>query len=192
MSKFKGKWLALFSQTGSEICEISERIGRYPNGVITDNIDKKPLIDNRIYKNIDRFIATDYRSKSLAERKATYDYYLEQYDIITLHGWLNIIPAKVCEDYNIYNGHPGLITYYPELKGRDPQERAWSRLGDYMFIGSVIHKVTAEVDCGEVLVEDKVFASTVTTLDDTYVALKQTSLNSWVDFFKYKHYNKSC
>jgi folate-dependent phosphoribosylglycinamide formyltransferase PurN len=150
------------------------------------------LIDTRIYKNINRFIATDYRSKSLTEREETYDYYLRQYDIITLHGWLNIIPAKVCEDYNIYNGHPGLITLYPELKGRDPQLKAWNSLCRYMYLGSVVHNVTATVDAGKVITEDKVFAAIVETLDETYDILKQTSLNSWVDFFKYKHYNKVC
>ena len=33
-------------------------------------------------------------------------------------------PGEVCEKRNIYNGHPGLITQYPQLKGKDPQQKA--------------------------------------------------------------------
>ena len=48
----KMKWIALFSQTGSEICEVSKKIGRWPNWVVTnkqtwDNINPE-LIDNTI------------------------------------------------------------------------------------------------------------------------------------------------
>jgi folate-dependent phosphoribosylglycinamide formyltransferase PurN len=58
---------------------------------------------------------------------------LEQFPdaIVTLHGWLRVIPAYVCERSRIYNGHPGLITKYPELKGKDPQVRAFIKEGKY-------------------------------------------------------------
>ena len=69
--------------------------------------------------------------------------------IITLHGWLRIMPPEICNRYEIYNGHPGLITKYPELKGKDPQMRAWE--GDYEFCGSVLHRVTEGVDEGEII-----------------------------------------
>jgi formyltetrahydrofolate hydrolase len=191
MSKFKGKWLAFFSQTGSEICELSQKLGRYPNCIITDNTLNTPVIDERIY-SYGQLISSKYRGLTNDQKIKYYRDYAPHYDVITLHGWLNIVPAEICEQYKIYNGHPGLITLYPELKGRDPQLKAWNSLCTYMYIGSVVHNVTATVDAGRVITEDKVFAAVVETLDETYSALKQTSLNSWVDFFKYKHYNKVC
>ena len=46
-----------------------------------------------------------------------------KHDLITLHGYLRIIPENICKQCkHIYNGHPGLINMYPELKGKDPQE----------------------------------------------------------------------
>ena len=51
--------------------------------------------------------------------------------LITLNGWLRIVPPDKCAKYNIYNGHPGLITKYPELKGKDPQQRMWENIHEY-------------------------------------------------------------
>jgi folate-dependent phosphoribosylglycinamide formyltransferase PurN len=81
----------------------------------------------------------------------------------------------------IYNGHPGLITYYPELKGKDPQIRAWE--GKYETVGSVVHKVTEGVDEGGV-VRFSAVKNVATDLDTMYDLLKQTSLDSWIKFFK--------
>ena len=104
--------------------------------------------------------------------------------IITLNGWLRIVPASKCNMYNIYNGHPGLITKYPELKGKDPQKRAWESIASYSKIGSVVHKVVAEVDAGEVMVEKSAGTKHIYNLDKTYDALKKTSFNAWLEFLK--------
>jgi len=174
------KWAAFYSQTGSEICDISDKLGRYPDLVITDNVTGEPKTDSRIV-NSKAINTRQYRSLSKQEK---IDYYniLDGYDIITLHGWLNIVPASVCNKYRMYNGHPGLITYYPELKGKDPQKRAWENIASYMYIGSVIHNVTAEVDGGNVAVQKKRLSVNCTSLDETYKELKETSLETWVEF----------
>jgi folate-dependent phosphoribosylglycinamide formyltransferase PurN len=84
----------------------------------------------------------------------------------------------------MYNGHPGLITYYPELKGKDPQKRAWENIASYTYIGSVIHDVTAEVDSGNIFFQKKRFSVNCTSLDETYKELKETSLETWVEFLE--------
>ena len=73
--------------------------------------------------------------------------------IVTLHGWLRIVPPYVCERSKIYNGHPGLITKYPELKGKDPQEKAFKL--KHKTIGCVLHKVSAGVDEGKIVMEER-------------------------------------
>jgi folate-dependent phosphoribosylglycinamide formyltransferase PurN len=173
------KWIALFSQTGSEICNISEEIGRYPDIVLTDNV--KGYIDERLIANT-TVLRRDYKPLSKDEKKKYYTEYFDNSNLHTLHGWLNIVPVEVCKEFTIYNGHPGLITYYPELKGKDPQVRVWDSICKYMYVGSVIHKVTPVVDDGEVVASYKMFGLHCIDLESTFEIHKKTSLISWINF----------
>jgi folate-dependent phosphoribosylglycinamide formyltransferase PurN len=112
--------------------------------------------------------------------------------LVTLNGWLRIVPPDKCSKFNIYNGHPGLITKYPELKGKDPQQRTWDNLHKYEYIGSVVHKVVEEVDAGEVEEEESVYTAnnTLASVDDVYNTLRGTSLRAWCRFLKERLYNK--
>jgi len=108
-----GKWIAFFSQTGNEIAEVSNQLGRWPDVIITNERPARLRKINQevLSKNITTLpnqpTVEDYRSV-LAEAIGTDAY------VITLHGWLRVIPAEVIEEYStIYNGHPGLITKYP-------------------------------------------------------------------------------
>ena len=101
--------------------------------------------------------------------------------IVTLHGWLRIVPPRICEKHTIFNGHPGLITEYPELKGKDPQIRTFE--GKYPVAGAVIHKVTAGVDEGKVLVEER-FNAMDLSLDDLFRILRDRSLYMWTGLLK--------
>ena len=93
----------------------------------------------------------------------------------------------MCEQYNIYNGHPGLITKYPELKGKDPQVRAYE--GKYETAGSVIHEVVPEVDAGKILKEGEVDIKDK-SLDEVYSSLHKLSTDLWIDFLKEKFNNE--
>ena len=101
--------------------------------------------------------------------------------IVTLHGWLRIVPPYVCERSKIYNGHPGLITKYPELKGKDPQEKAYKL--KHEEIGCVLHKVTAGVDEGKIILEEK-FNTYGLDLDGLFRTLRDRSLYMWINFLK--------
>lgn len=168
-------WIAFFSQTGSEIANISEALGRYPDLIITN---KDPEKCQDVDQRIDRLYHIS-RKPSVEE----YEEILGGFEnpIITLHGYLRILPEEICKKYEIYNGHPGLITEYPELKGKDPQLRAFE--GKYEQAGAVLHKVIPEVDEGEVIDESK-FSSKDLTLDELFRILKEVSLNMWCKFLK--------
>jgi methionyl-tRNA formyltransferase len=185
-------WLALYSQTGSEIVNLSKQLGFSPDRVITDNLDHSkwdPEISSYCKSIIVNSIKGCYKNVKLE----FYRTLLKDYDVITLHGWLNIIPPEICEEFKLYNGHPGLINYYPELKGKDPQVRAFNNIGSYLYVGSVIHEVTKDIDCGDIICYNKISnVKCGETLDETFNCLKQTSLNSWVDFFTNKRYNIVC
>jgi len=183
------KWVAFFTQTGSEICDLSERINIKPSLIITDNVYDDPTVDSRIH-TMPCVKRINYKVRNKQEKEDMYREHLKDADVITLHGWLNIVPPVICNKFRIYNGHPGLITLYPELKGKNPQERVFESIGKYMYVGSVVHKVTSEIDGGDVIVAAKTYNTHCSTLDETYATLKKTSLDSWVDFFNHKCYNQ--
>jgi len=75
-------WIALYSQTGSELKELSSIIGRKPNIVYTNN----------------KAIAGHMSHEMIMNKISRYDEAL-----ITLHGYLRILPPEVCH-LNILNG----------------------------------------------------------------------------------------
>lgn len=170
-------WITFFSQTGAEIADLSEKLGRWPDLIITN---KRPehlrTIDSRIPKDILRWTSN---KPELYE----YIWLLQEYKsaIISLHGWLRVMPPEVCNIFEIYNGHPGLITEYPELKGKDPQVRAFE--GKYPVAGAVVHKVVAGVDEGEVIAEER-FNTYGLDLDGLFLTLRDRSLYMWTNFLK--------
>jgi len=169
------KWITFFSQTGAEIADLSENIGRWPDLIITNQRpDHLRTIDHRIVE----YGYTEVPNKPTVE---DYETVLQDNSIITLHGWLRIMPPVICNKYLIYNGHPELITKYPELKGKDPQVRAFE--GKYPVAGAVIHKVTAGVDEGEVLGEASVRVEGL-DLDKTFTILSKLSHGLWGAFLE--------
>lgn len=175
------KWFALFSQTGSEIVELSKALGRKPDLLVTNNFEEK----NKFHPGVRELKVTIQTSRHdmLMDYFRSQAIYNPEDVLITLHGYLRIIPEDVCTKYNMINGHPGLITVYPELKGKDPQVRAWE--GDYRIVGSVVHKVTPGVDEGEVL-SSVAYTNRCDSLDEMYGLLKRSSLESWLWYLKGK------
>ena len=115
------KWISFFSQTGSEIADISEALGQAPDVIITnDRPDHLRTIDERIEKQ-------GYFTWANKPSEEDYISLLEAYPdaIVTLHGWLRIVPPYVCERSKIYNGHPGLITKYPPEFNFISESKIW-------------------------------------------------------------------
>jgi folate-dependent phosphoribosylglycinamide formyltransferase PurN len=175
----KRDWVAFFSQTGTEIANISVFHKSVPTCIVHNkrNLDK---VNSWVLQQVKK------QSTSIIQlpAKPTVDDYfsvLEKYKnpIITLHGYLRIIPKEICEKYEMYNLHPGLITKYPDLKGKDPQDRAFHK--KYPTIGCVIHRVTPEVDSGEIMLEHEI-NSQHADLDRLYVDLHALASVMWCHF----------
>jgi len=177
------KWIAFFSQTGSEIVDLSKRLGRKPDLIVTNNFEDKIKFHPGI-----REMGVTIMS---AKHDMIMNYFRNQViynvseTIISLHGYLRILPADICEKYEIYNGHPGAITLYPELKGKDPQEKVWQENEKYTTIGSVVHRCTAELDDGEVL-KAVYLRNRNYTKEELYTSLKMTSSSAWLFFLREK------
>jgi folate-dependent phosphoribosylglycinamide formyltransferase PurN len=175
-------WIVFFSQTGGEIADLAERLGKWPTRIITN---KRPAdlrtIDPRIVDHGYIEVSNKPTEKELLD---ILQYF--QDPIITLHGWLRIMPEDICKTYEIYNGHPGLITDYPELKGKDPQVRTWEGIKKdiYPTAGCVIHRVTAGVDEGKVLSFERFATWDIATLDELFDTLRDRSLYLWVNLLR--------
>lgn len=172
------KWFAFFSHTGSEIVMLAENLGIVPDVIVTNNSPGDTSINNRLLK-----FNTQFKYTTKSPEASDYDAILSECDdecIVTLHGWMRIIPKEICRDYEIYNLHPGLITKYPELKGKDPQAKA-TRLG-HDRVGVVIHRVTEHVDEGEILAESSAMNPCTGSLD---IYLHGMAQHAWLEFFNH-------
>lgn len=172
--------IALFSHTGQEIYDLAQILGKWPDVIVTN---ERPKDKRQIYPELEatgRFLEVPNRPT-----EETLDCVFSTFEnpIITLHGWMRIMPPGLCWKYNMYNLHPAPL-HYPEyefLKGQDPQQRAWE--ANCKKIGTVIHRVTAGVDEGKILYANEYTVQDRLTLDETFTILRQLSLDLWVQFW---------
>lgn len=176
------RWVAFFSHTGTEIYNLSQKIGRFPDRIITN----KPPGDKTIHKKlIGRVDVVYVRNRPDVE---DYQRVLKDDDcVVTLHGWMRIVPKPVCKEFEIYNLHPGLITKYPQLKGADPQAKVANEPDESKFkeVGCVIHRVTPKVDDGKVYAScstSNVFSGEATLTEH----LHDMATQLWVDFLTHE------
>jgi len=169
------RWIALFSQTGSEIANLAHTLGKAPHMIITNN------------RKMETWNPGVGETHSILMRGTHSDIvdYLNMIEpaIITLHGYLRILPESVCKRHTIYNGHPGDIITYPALKGKDPQKKA-IELG-LPSTGVVLHKVIPAVDDGPVQARETI-KITDQTEEELIYDLKEIQLRLWTNFLKGK------
>lgn len=168
-------WIALFSQTGSEIVSLSKELGREPDHAFYNRRDFGSV-------KLDNYVQCDHDNIMN---------WLRRFDstnaIITLHGYLRIIPEDICTKHQgrLYNGHPAAIDIFPDLKGKDPQERTWENKEKYLIIGSVVHEVTPGIDEGKI-VSSVHYSNRAHNKDELYSMLKKCSHEAWMWFMRRK------
>lgn len=176
----KTKWIAMFSQTGSELQEICKRMNQWPDVVITNssNIDFDAWKETKIiHISPGNLKSSFYRSM--------FDMHHDKQEedvIVTLHGWLKIVPDDICEQYKIFNGHPGDIVKYPQLKGKDPQKKAFEL--KLPFSGCILHRCTKELDGGPIIAREEVCIMQCKTVDEVINKLKKVSISMWINLIK--------
>lgn len=172
------EWICFFSQTGTEIVEISKELRRWPDLIITNQRPERLRTINEEIQRSGKLIEVSNKPSLEEIQQVLVDY---KDPIITLHGWLRIMPPEICENYTIFNGHPGLITDYDFLKGKDPQIRAFEKKLPTM--GCVLHKVTAGVDEGRVIAQEK-FNSVGITEQEMWEVTRDRSMYLWIKFLR--------
>ena len=174
-------WVAFFSQSGTEIAELCKKLQTQPACIITNKQDL-----SGINEDLKVIINNGCIIKQIPAKPVTQDYInaIDGIDnpLITLHGYLRIIPKDICKAYEIYNLHPGLITESPELKGFDPQKRAYEAKHD--IFGCVIHEVAEGVDEGKIILHGAIRPSGIESVDELILELRRVASILWMHFFK--------
>ena len=176
------KWIAFFSHTGNEIYNVAKAIGRFPDRVVTNNAPGDKRINKKLLNKVDVIYTRDRPEVEDYSRVIWSD------SVVTLHGWMRIVPKQICKDFDIYNLHPGLITKYPELKGADPQKKIYTSTNTYSRVGCVIHRVTTKVDSGKVLFERST-SNHYSGESQLTEALHKMATDMWVDFINLDYEN---
>ncbi len=169
------KWVAMFSQSGSEIYNLSARLGRAPDYIITNN-DKRDTWHPGLEDLSASMIIGKHSELMELMRVMPTD------ALVTLHGYLRILPADIVERFEIINGHPGDVVLYPELKGKDPQAKA-IELG-LESTGVVLHKVITEVDAGDIIKYDRRFIHAGVNTEQLILDLKALQLDLWSELLR--------
>lgn len=145
LGRLRHPFISLYSMTGSEIYKVQKQTAETPNLIVSHtNKRLSPIVE---LFNLDSIFLTLPNKPTVEDYERVFFGFKNP--IITLHGFLRVIPPEICEKYTIFNMHPGLITKYPELKGLDPQKRAVEL--KHEIGGCVIHRVTSELDGGEII-----------------------------------------
>lgn len=169
-------WIALFSQTGTEIVEVATRLGCWPDYIFTNNKDRFSYNSELIHNTAVKIAPHEEIIKSITSLSSTH-----RIDLITLHGYLRIMPDL---PYKMYNGHPGDIVKYPELKGKDPQRKALDL--KLPSTGCVIHEVTPELDGGPIVMREQYIMQGDEDELILINRLRKISINMWYSLIKEK------
>lgn len=185
------KWYSLFSHTGSETkaLHLSEQVPMRLEAAITNNWDYSgdlASLDTKLYR---------LASKEDINWMLKQPHLVADDSLITLNGYMGIVPADVLENLHsrgckVYNIHPAPIQQYPELRGKDPQERMYEGIQnhEYRFIGVVIHEVDAGVDTGKIVHWILQLADPCMTKDELYERLHDLGTEAWESFFRERMY----
>lgn len=164
-------WVALFSQSGKELYRVCDSIQKFPNITLTNNKNTSSWYeDTHKIPNI-RIANTSEINNTLISMDNLF---------ITMHGYTRILPNEIVEKHRIFNGHPGDIIKYPELKGKDPQQKAFDL--KLPSSGTVIHRATTELDGGDIYRFKRVDINPQWSYNDLCDHLRSASIELWCDF----------
>lgn len=161
-------WVALFSNSGSELAEVCNKLGKWPDIIFCDKYRQAPH--------------KDLIKKVTWSSKLEIDSYLKHVSrdtLVTLHGYLRILPPE-CITKRTYNVHPGDIFTHPVLRGIHPQQKAIDL--SLKETGVLIHKVDEGVDTGQPQIFIAYEIKDNETVDSLVSELRELAIKMWCMF----------
>lgn len=169
------KKVAIFSSSnGSTFQGIlgAQEKGRIPNAEIalfvTDKADSKALEKAKAAKipHVEILEADPDETREEYDRQLVNLIREHQPDVVLLAGWMRILSDVYCEQFGsmTLNVHPSLLPDYAGMMG-DDIHRAVIENED-RYTGATIHRVTTEVDGGEIFLQRKVLVDPTDTVED--------------------------
>lgn len=166
---YKGKqkvnWIALTSRSGATLARVVDQSFIVPETIVSAKTRK----EHNMTMNWLRDIHQSYKNTN------------GTLPIITLNGYMWIIPEDVCDMFEIYNLHPANLIKTPELVGKDPLERFFevNKEKNSYTLGSTIHRVIKEVDKGSIISTSDFEAS---NLQEAYQKSFDVNVDLWLKF----------
>ena len=109
------------------------------------------ISNNLISDEIKKFIKVNKLKINLFEKIADLkSHYFKDSDVIFSVGYMRVINIKLIDRYDIINLHPSLL---PKYKGLMTQKRML--INNEKELGFTIHKVSAELDGGDIICQRK-------------------------------------
>lgn len=186
------KWYGLFSHTGKELetlVDTCSAFGVKLHLALTNNVDYEGNLDA---KGVRVLKLMSYEDISWL---LTQPHIIEDNSIVTLNGYMGLLSSKVLHSLKargckVYNIHPAPIQFYPELRGKDPQERMYEGIQkrEYSYIGVVIHEVDEGIDTGKIVHCVLQMADHGMTKDELYERLHELGTQAWESFFRERMY----
>lgn len=164
------QWVALYSQSGTELSKVCKKIDRYPDYIFCDKKRTEIVSDIEVKTEFISHKQILQRIKQLSDNT-----------IITLHGYLRIIDKDSIK-FNMFNIHPGDIIKHPQLKGIHPQQKAIDL--KLKTTGIIIHRVNEFVDSGDIIKYKKHIIEDNITVEHLTEQLKNISVNAWVELLQ--------
>ena len=185
------KWYGLFSHTGKEleILSVSDQVPMQLEAVLTNRAEYEGNL------HIHGCVVHVMGSFQKVNSRLMNPLIVADNSLITLNGYMGVLPAEVLDNLHkrgckVYNIHPAPIQMYPELRGKDPQERMYEGIQkrEYNYIGVVIHEVDEGVDTGKIVHWVLQLADPGMTKDELYERLHELGTQAWESFFRERMY----
>lgn len=168
-------WIALYSHSGTELLKVYQHAPQLPLAVFSDQKDTA-----KINPGILPLTALAKHEEIMEEIKYIACNTTKEV-VITLHGYMRIIPSEIIDlpNVSIYNVHPGDIVNYPQLRGKDPQEKALEL--NLPATGVVIHRVDEGIDTGKIMMRE-VYLIRENNIGKLVYDLRYIAINMWINF----------
>ncbi len=158
------RWINLGSRSGKTLDEVCKALGKRPDTNYNSKNFSKEVIESQLRR-----------------------LYSKEKTLITLMGYLRIVPEDICREFTVMNIHPAPIHLkpYERYKGKDPIERYWKERPNSSNVvhlwGSVLHVATPELDEGPIIA-NRIFGCR--DLEECYNNSFSANIDLWVKYLK--------